>query len=54
MAIENRNSEEAKASSTCQLLANKWNDQLFFPVTLPLPDLHSEFCHPILLSFDTV
>ncbi len=53
MAIENRNSEEEKAPAVWQLLANKWNDQLCFPVPLPLPELHSEFSHPIPLSFVT-
>ena len=34
IAVENQNTEETRESSVWQLLANKWNDQLGFPVTI--------------------
>ena len=54
MAVENRNAAETRASSVWQLLANKWNDPLFLPVTVALPDVHSDFSLPIPLSHDAV
>ena len=54
MQVENRNTEEVRRSSVWQLMADKWNDPLFLPVTAALPDVHSEFARPIPLAFDTV
>jgi hypothetical protein len=54
MEVENRNTEELRMSSVWQLMADKWNDPLFLPVTAALPDVHSEFGRPIPLSYETV
>ena len=54
MAIEQRNTPAALASNVWQMVANKWNDPLFLPVTSVKPNTHSDFARPIPLSFDTV
>ncbi len=38
MAVENRNTEEARAASVWQMLADKWNDESFAPATASKPD----------------
>ena len=47
MEIENSNTAETRGASVWQLLANKWNDPLFLPISASFPDLHAE-------SFETV
>ena len=54
MALENRNTPAARASNVWQMVANKWNDPLFLPVTSLKPDTHSDFSLPIALSYETV
>jgi len=54
MAIEQRNTPAALASNVWQMVATKWNDPLFLPVTSVKPNTHSDFARPIPLSFDTV
>jgi hypothetical protein len=39
MAVENRNTKEAKAANVWQRVADKWNDVGFAPATESLPDL---------------
>jgi hypothetical protein len=39
MAVENRNTAEAKAANVWQMVADKWNDVTFTPVTESVPDL---------------
>ena len=51
MEVENRNTEEMRRSFVWQLLADKWNDPLFLPITAALPDVHSEFSGPIPLTY---
>ena len=41
MQVENCNTEEVKASSVWQLIANKWNDPLYLPTT----EIESEIYH---------
>jgi hypothetical protein len=36
------------------MVAEKWNDPLFLPVTSPKADLHSDFALPIAIAYDTV
>ena len=54
MAIENRNTAEARASTVWQLMADKWNDPLFLPTTAVRADTHSDFARPLALSFELV
>ena len=51
---ENRITEELRRSSVWQLMADKWTDPMFLPITAALPDVHSEFGLPIPLAFETV
>ena len=54
MEVKNRYTEELRRSSVWQLMADKWNDPMFLPITTALPDVHSEFALPIPLAFETV
>ena len=54
MAVENRNTAAARASNVWQMVANKWNDPLFLPITSLKPDTHSDFSLPIALSYESV
>lgn len=36
------------------MVANKWNDPLFLPITSLKPDTHSDFSLPIALSYESV
>lgn len=54
MAIEQRHTAAAKAANVWQMVAEKWNDPLFLPVTSPKADLHSDFALPIAIAYDTV
>ena len=58
MAVENRNTPEAKAANVWQRVADKWNDVSFAPVTESVPDLfHDSFAvsemipHDMIMSF---
>ncbi|KAL3788385.1 hypothetical protein HJC23_009191 [Cyclotella cryptica] len=54
MALENRNTVEARTASVWQMMADKWNDPLFLPVTAALPNLHSDFSQPIPVLHELV
>jgi hypothetical protein len=54
MAIEQRNTQAAMESNVWHMVANKWNDLNFLPVTSVKSDTHSNFARPISLSFETV
>ena len=54
MTVENRNTQATKDKSVWKLLADKWNDPLYFPVTSVKENTHSDFSHPIALSFEIV
>ena len=43
MAVENRNTEEAKAASVWQMMADKWNDESFAPATASEPGWHPHY-----------
>ena len=43
MAIENRNTVEARMGTVWQMMADRWNDPNFLPVTGIFPELHSDF-----------
>ena len=43
MAVENRNTEEAKAASVWQMMADKWNNKDFSPATASQPDWHPHY-----------
>jgi hypothetical protein len=50
MAIENRNTVEAHMGTVWQMMADRWNDPNFLPVTGIFPELHSDFSRPIALN----
>ena len=52
--VENRKTQAMKDKSVWKLLADKWNDPLYFPVTSVKEDTHSDFLQLIALSFETV
>lgn len=54
MTVENRNTQATKDKSVWKLLADKWNDPLYFPVTSVKENTHSDFSRPIALSFEIV
>lgn len=54
MAIENRNTVEARMGTVWQMMADRWNDPNFLPVTGIFPELHSDFSRPIALNHDYV
>ena len=43
MAIENRNTLKARMGTVWQLLADRWNDPNFLPISGIFPDLHNDF-----------
>ena len=54
MAVENRNTEEAKAASVWQMLADKWNDKSFAPATASEPGWHPHFASSETITFEMV
>jgi hypothetical protein len=54
MAIEQQNAPAAMESNVWHMVANKWNNPNFLPVTSVKPDTHSNFARPIPLTFETV
>ena len=54
MAVKNRNTAETRAASVWQLIADKWNDQLFLPIMAVLPNVHLDFSQPIAVAFESV
>ena len=54
MALENRNTPEAKASTAWAMMSDKWNDPLFSPSTILMGHLHSDFSLPIMMDHDVV
>ena len=54
LAIKNRNMAEAHESNVSYLVANKWNDPNFLPVTLVKLDMHSDFAHPVPITFEII
>ena len=54
MALENCNTPAARESNVWQMVANKWNDPRFLPITSLKPDTHSDFSLPIALSYESV
>ena len=44
MTVENRNSVDKRSKTVWELVALKWNDADYIPVTEELPELHSDFC----------
>ncbi len=53
MAIENRRTPAAIAENVWTMVANKWNDPLFQPMTL-VKETHSDFARLISIPFDAV
>ena len=43
MAVKNQNTEEAKAASVWQMMADKWNNKDFTPATASQPDWHPHY-----------
>ena len=54
MASENRNTVEARTGTVWQMLADRWNDPNFLPVTGIFPELHSDFSRPMAINHDYV
>ena len=54
MVVENRNSPEARAANIWVMVANKWNDAEYMPVTSLKPETHSDFAQPIYCAFEAV
>jgi hypothetical protein len=54
MALENRNTPEAKASTAWAMMSDKWNDPFFSPSTVLMGYLHSDFSLPIMIDRDVV
>lgn len=54
MAVENRNTEEAKAASVWQMMADKWNDKSFAPATASEPGWHPHYTTSETISFEMV
>jgi len=54
MALENRNTPQAKASTAWAMMSDKWNDPLFTPSTILMGHLHSDFSLPIVIDHDIV
>lgn len=54
MALENRNTPEAKASTAWAMMSDKWNDPSFSPSTVLMGHLHSDFSLPIMIDHDVV
>ena len=54
MAVENRNTEEAKAASVWQMMADKWNDKDFSPATASQPDWHPHYGASETITFEIV
>ena len=50
MVIENRNSTEQRVKTVWEMLSEKWNNPLFNPVSVEVPDLHSNFGAEISLA----
>ena len=53
MAVENRNTEAARTSNVWYMVAEKWNDELFFPTT-SIKDSHSDYSRPIAIPWESV
>jgi hypothetical protein len=54
MAVENRNTDEAKAASVWQMMADKWNDENFAPATACEPDWHFHYTSSETITFAMV
>ena len=54
MAVDNRNTEEAKAANVWQMMADKWNDESFVPATASEPDWHFHYARSETITLDTV
>ena len=54
MAVENRNTEEAKAASVWQMMADKWNDESFAPATASEPGWHPHYSTSETITFEMV
>jgi hypothetical protein len=54
MAVENRNTEEVKAASVWQMMADKWNDKHFVPVTASQPDWHPHYADSETITHEMV
>ena len=54
MVVENRNTPEARAANIWVMVANKWNDADYMPVTSLKPETHSDFAQPIYCAFEAV
>ncbi len=54
MAVENRNTKEAKEASVWQMMADKWNDHSFTPATASEPDWHPHYTSSETITFEMV
>ena len=54
MALENRNTVEARSGNVWEMVAKKWNDPLYLPVTSVKEHTHFDFSCPLALSFESV
>lgn len=54
MAVGHCKTEEAQAASLWQMLADKWNDQSFAPVTASEPDWHPHFASSKTITYEMV
>ena len=52
--MENCNTEEARAASVWQMLADKWNDESFVPATASEPDWHPHFASSETITYEMV
>jgi hypothetical protein len=50
MALENRNTPQAKASTVWAMMSDMWNDPFFVPSTILMGHLHSDFSLPIVID----
>ena len=54
MAVKNQNTEEAKAASVWQMMADKWNNKDFTPATASQPDWHPHYGASETITFQMV
>jgi hypothetical protein len=54
MTVENRNSVNKRKETVWEMVAAKWNDQMFFPETEAIEDLHADFVESTTLFHNDV
>ena len=54
IVIENQNTPETRAECCWAMMAIKWKDPLFFPSSILMGELHSDFGGPTVIDHDVI